>query len=74
MSTYSTWRKSSYSGSENACVELAWRKSSYSAPENNCVEVSAVAIRDSKNPAGPRLHIADLAGFLTEAKAGRLNP
>ena len=36
-----------------------WRKSSYSGNTGNCVEVSglgpAIAIRDSKNPAGPAL-------------------
>jgi hypothetical protein len=36
-----------------------WRKSSYSGSGNNCVEVAtletAVAVRDSKNPDGPRL-------------------
>jgi hypothetical protein len=39
-----------------------FRKSSYSGPESNCVEVAATttggrAIRDSKNPHGPLLHI-----------------
>jgi Domain of unknown function (DUF397) len=33
------WRKSSYSGDESACVELAWRKSTFSADESNCVEL-----------------------------------
>lgn len=37
-----------------------WRKSSYSGTTGNCVEVATnlpglVAIRDSKNPAGPKL-------------------
>jgi hypothetical protein len=36
------WRKSSYSGSEGNCVEVAWL-----AP--------ATAVRDSKNPTGPVL-------------------
>ncbi|MEV4478828.1 DUF397 domain-containing protein [Micromonospora coxensis] len=36
------WRKSSHSGDEGACVELA------TVPE-------AVAVRDSKDPAGPVL-------------------
>ena len=40
--------------------ELVWRKSSYSGGGGNeCVEVAfppaRVAVRDSKNPAGPRL-------------------
>jgi hypothetical protein len=38
-----------------------WRKSSRSTAENACVEVAfvseAVAVRDSKNAAGPRLTI-----------------
>jgi Domain of unknown function (DUF397) len=42
-------------------VDLRWRKSSYSGNGGgNCVEVASnlphiVAIRDSKNPNGPRL-------------------
>lgn len=58
------WRKSSHSSSpEGNCVELAaWRRSSHSsASEGNCVEVadmsSGVAVRDSKDPDGPRLHL-----------------
>lgn len=48
---------------------LRWRKSSRSDP-TNCVEVAwphpAVALRDSKNPAGPTLRFAQpqFAGFL----------
>jgi uncharacterized protein DUF397 len=65
------WRKSSYSGSESNCVELAWRKSSYSADEGNCVELAhtatAGAIRDSKNPDGGRLEVP-LAGLVALAK------
>lgn len=36
------WRKSSYSGSDGNCVEIAW-------------PTDQVAIRDSKQPAGPAL-------------------
>ncbi len=59
-----SWRKSSYSGSNGgACVEVAevWRKSSYSGGNGgDCVEVArtrpaAVAVRDSKDPDGPKL-------------------
>jgi hypothetical protein len=62
--TGARWRKSSYSGTNGGdCVEVAevWRKSSYSASNGgNCVEVSrtppaAVAVRDSKDPNGPKL-------------------
>lgn len=50
------WRKSSFSGADSNCVEIAfyWRKSSFSAADANCVEIAhtteAAAIRDSKNP------------------------
>ena len=37
------WRKSSYSGSNGGCVELGW-------PES-----AGVAVRDSKQVAGPTL-------------------
>ena len=59
-----SWRKSSYSaGNGGNCVEFAevWRKSSYSGGNGgNCVEVAAtlpdaVAVRDSKDPDGPKL-------------------
>ncbi|GAA4049185.1 DUF397 domain-containing protein [Streptomyces shaanxiensis] len=48
---------------------IQWRKSSYSGDEGgNCVEVaeatSVIAIRDSKNPAGPILTL-DPAAFST---------
>ena len=51
------WRKSSYSGQHNNCVEVSlasWRKSSYSGGRENCVEVADLpgftAVRDSKHP------------------------
>ncbi|MFI9647750.1 DUF397 domain-containing protein [Streptomyces sp. NPDC052040] len=67
----SKWRKSSYSSDQGGnCVEcaalggLAWRKSSYSSDQGGeCVEIAeapcaTVAVRDSKNPAGPALSLA----------------
>lgn len=56
-----------------------WRKSSYSGNGGaNCVEVrhdpaGTVAVRDSKNPAGPVLAVApgDWRAFLAEVKTGR---
>lgn len=58
------WRKSSHSGQGGAdCVEVAparWRKSDRSVQGgDDCAEVAGlpglIAIRDSKNPAGPAL-------------------
>ncbi|MGW1210363.1 DUF397 domain-containing protein [Streptomyces sp. NPDC002499] len=54
-------------------METKWRKSSYSGDQGgNCVEVAetsspatpTIALRDSKNPAGPILQI-DPAAFTT---------
>ena len=74
------WRKSSYSGSNGgACVEVGiWRKASYSGSNGgNCVEVmrsrpQTVAVRDSKDPDGPRLAFsaADWRAFTRRVKAG----
>jgi uncharacterized protein DUF397 len=62
--TRAAWRKSSFSSSASNCVEVAfvdWRKSSFSTNAGNCVEVAfvphAVAVRDSKNTAGPTLAV-----------------
>ena len=48
-------------------VNSAWRKSSYSGGSTgNCVEVAeangGIAIRDSKNPAGPVLFLSPGSG------------
>lgn len=63
-STITTWRKSSYSGSENA----------------NCVEVAdglpgAVPVRDSKDPHGPALAfpVAGWSSFVAAIKGGELS-
>jgi hypothetical protein len=54
-----------------------WRKSSYSGGANsNCVEVASaghhLALRDSKNPAGPvlQLGLGAWRRFVAERKAG----
>jgi len=78
--TRARWRKSSYSGTNGGnCVEVAevWRKSSYSAGNGgDCVEVArtppaAVAVRDSKDPGGPKLIFtaADWAAFTESIRA-----
>ncbi|WP_406170743.1 DUF397 domain-containing protein [Streptomyces sp. NBC_00996] len=58
-----TWYKSSHSGGSGGnCLEVArWRKSTYSGGQGgDCLEVAddhptAVPVRDSKNPHGPKL-------------------
>ncbi|WP_416975555.1 DUF397 domain-containing protein [Streptomyces sp. 4F14] len=73
-STEILWRKSSYSGDQGGeCVEVAWRTSSYSSDQGGeCVQVAStplthIAVRDSKNPAGPHLtlHPTAFSEFLT---------
>jgi hypothetical protein len=72
------WRKSSRTGSEGNCVEVApvWRKSSQSGPEDQCVELThlaqVIAVRDSKNPNGPRLIITRQSWrtFSVQVKSG----
>jgi hypothetical protein len=73
------WRKSSYSNSSSNCVEVkgVWRKSSYTNGRASCVEVAlglpqAVAVRDSKNPNGPKLTVtpATWSAFVTGIKNG----
>jgi hypothetical protein len=78
-SSRAVWRRSSDSGSQCAGVAEAWRKSSYSASNGGqCVEVArnlpaVVAVRDSKDPDGPRLAFtpAAWAAFLHTVKRAR---
>lgn len=81
--TGAIWRKSSYSSSNGGtCVEVAtvWRRSSYSGSNGGtCVEVAAradqvVAVRDSKDPDGPKLAFgpAQWQAFLRQVKSGGL--
>ena len=53
---------------------IRWKKSSFSGGEGTqCVELAhtLVAVRDSKNSAGPMLAV-DLTGLLGAVKGGRL--
>ncbi|WP_214411784.1 DUF397 domain-containing protein [Sphaerisporangium fuscum] len=57
-----------------------WRKSSYSGDDGNCVEVASnlpglVAVRDSKNPAGPALLCTpgEWLAFVSQVKIGTLD-
>lgn len=54
-------------------VPERWRKSSRSGQDTNCVELgsSGAAVRDSKNPDGPRL-ILEVGDLLAAVKADRL--
>jgi hypothetical protein len=62
-------------------VDLRWRKSSYSGNGGgNCVEVASnlpgiVAVRDSKNPHGPRLAFGEEAWseFIEGIKQGEFD-
>jgi len=76
------WHKSSYSGVNGDCVEVAhipaaFRKSSYSGQEPNCVEVAdlpcGAAVRDSKHPDRGHLPFpaAEWGAFLTTARLPR---
>jgi hypothetical protein len=54
-----------------------WRKSSHSGQQGNCIQVctsesGTVAVRDSKNPAGPELEFAGHAwsAFVSGIKLG----
>jgi hypothetical protein len=70
--------KSSYSGRDQNCVEVAhipanFRKSSYSSDRVECVEVAdlpcGAAVRDSKHPGAGHLPFpaAEWSGFLRTA-------
>ena len=73
------FRKSSYSGQSQNCVEVAhiptdFRKSTHSGHGQNCVEVAELpcgaAIRDSKHPTNGHLPFpsSEWGAFLTTAR------
>lgn len=61
---------------DNDQPSVRWRKSSYSNGQAACVEITSltgnVAVRDSKDPQGPRLVLtaAQWQSFTTSIKAG----
>ncbi|HEX5494707.1 MAG TPA: DUF397 domain-containing protein [Mycobacteriales bacterium] len=61
------WPKSSRSGAQGNCVEVA---------DNLVTEHGAVLVRDSKNPTGPSLRFTptERTAFVTGAKAGAFDP
>jgi hypothetical protein len=76
------WRKSTRSGNGgDTCVEVAamWIKSTHSSNGgDSCVEVApvanSIAVRDSKDPDGPHLHLtpAVWAGLTERIKRDRI--
>ncbi|ASU84899.1 DUF397 domain-containing protein [Nocardiopsis gilva YIM 90087] len=79
MSTDLDFRKSSYSGHGQNCVEIAhFRKSTHSGQGQACVEVAdaltGAALRDSKHPHHGHLPFPspEWAAFLTAARTRRL--
>ena len=84
--SHAAWRKSTYSGTNGACLEvtllggsMVWCKSSHSGANGSCVEVArhvpgVVAVRDSKDPGGPALAFRphDWQVFTERVRAGEL--
>ena len=78
-----TWRKATYSGANGGdCVEVrVWRTASYSGGNGGaCVEVAStakahIAVRDSKNPSGPKLAFAQPTwqSFVQRVRSRSLN-
>jgi Domain of unknown function (DUF397) len=61
-------------------AEAAWRKSSYSGGQGACVEIAdlpdgGIAVRDSKDPGGPKLTFTakEWAAFLAGTKDGEFD-
>jgi hypothetical protein len=60
--------------------DLAWRKAAACNPEGSCVELAAlpdgnIAMRNSRDPHGPRLVFtqAEIAAFIDGAKEGEFD-
>ncbi|HEY6423847.1 MAG TPA: DUF397 domain-containing protein [Pseudonocardiaceae bacterium] len=80
---HAVWHKSSRSGGDGNCVEVAftgWRTSTRSNGNGGCVQVAQagtlVGVRDSKDPAGPVLAIGPAAwsALLTGIRHSNFRP
>ena len=73
------WRKSSYGGAGNNCVEVAtWRKSSYSGGGKDCVEVADWRTSTRSKASGECVEVADSAAGMnvrdsTQPELGHLS-
>ncbi|HEY7144183.1 MAG TPA: DUF397 domain-containing protein [Streptosporangiaceae bacterium] len=70
------WRKSSYSGQNGSCVEVAWIGGGPVEAAGAGAEAGpAVAVRDSKDPAAAVLAFsaADWRAFAARIKSGQLD-
>ena len=68
------WRKSAFSGGNDACVELGlhWRKSSFSGGTDECVEL-AIQWRKSSYSGGGNNECVEVAGTLVAVRDSK-NP
>jgi hypothetical protein len=55
------WHKSSHSGNNGACVEVSVMDDAQAPGDPAASVVRLLAVRDSKDPAGPRLHFPPTA-------------
>ena len=76
------WRKSTFSGPNADCVEVAlrWRTSTFSGTQGACVEVAGragaeVLVRNSNHPGAGTLALAPaaFAAWLAGCRAGELD-
>lgn len=80
MTNFLVWRKSSYSGQNGDCVELAeYRISTFSGQGGSCVAVAGgddvVLIRNSNTPDRGTLVLSptSVAAFVAACSAGQLD-
>ncbi|OUC91338.1 DUF397 domain-containing protein [Streptosporangium minutum] len=70
------WRKSSFSGNNGGdCVEVAELKDVVGGPGHKAVHANLIAVRDSKDPDGPKLFFtpAEWDAFVNGVKASEFD-